>query len=394
MKILQLSYRLPYPLKDGGAIGIYNLTKAYHQLGHQVTLLSFNTKKHFVADENIPSALTSICNLITVYHNTSLSPIKAFINLIQNKSYHISRFKSNDYKSKLIEILQQNKFDLIHIDGAFMASYVATIKQYSAAKIIVRAHNVEHFIWQKLSTNASFPKSMYLKILAAQMKREEIALWKKVDIVAAINQNELNYIATFVGSEKVKMLAAGIFIDEFKIANSVRIDNSIFYLGSMEWMPNTEAVDWFLKEVWAKVIAQIPDATFYLAGRNMPKRYFNIKIKGIKVIGEVDNATAFMHDKQLMIVPLKSGGGVRIKIVEAMAAANAIVATDLAADGLFTTHQKNIVIANEANDMANKIIAALQNKNTLSALRTEARHHAEQYFDQKKLMQVFLNAIN
>ncbi|MFM2048623.1 MAG: hypothetical protein RI955_1171 [Bacteroidota bacterium] len=394
MKILQLSYRLPYPLKDGGAIGIYNLTKAYYQLGHQVTLLSFNTKKHFVADEKISSVLTSICNLITVYHNTSLSPFQAFINLIQNKSYHISRFESDDYKTKLIEILQLNNFDLIHIDGAFMASYVAIIKQYSSAKIIVRAHNVEHFIWQKLSANTSFPKNIYLKILAAQMKREEIALWKKVDIVAAINQNELKYIANFVGNEKVKMLAAGVFIDEFKIINSVRIDNSTFYLGSMEWMPNTEAVDWFLKEVWPQVIAKIPDATFYLAGRNMPKRYFDLKIKGVKVIGEVENATAFMHDKQLMIVPLKSGGGVRIKIVEAMAAANAIIATDLAADGLYTTHQKNIVIANEANDMANKIIATLQNKNTLATLRTEARYHAEQYFDQKKLMQEFLNAIH
>jgi glycosyltransferase involved in cell wall biosynthesis len=94
-----------------------------------------------------------------------------------------------------------------------------------------------------------------------------------------------------------------------------------------------------------------------------------------------------------MIVPLKSGGGVRIKILEAMAGSNAIVATDLAADGLQTIHQKNILIANDAEQMANEIIAALQNNNLLQQLRKEARLHAELYFNQTKLMQDFLDTL-
>ncbi|MEN9522689.1 MAG: hypothetical protein RL065_1066 [Bacteroidota bacterium] len=393
MKILQLSYRLPFPLKDGGAIGIFNLTKAYHELGHDVTLLTFNTKKHFIPENNISKELTSICNLITVFHDTSLSPIGAFFNLIINKSYHISRFKSKPFELKLIEILSKNTFDLIHVDGPFFASYIDLIQARTKAKIIIRAHNVEHFIWQKLALNTAFPKNIYLNILAKQMKNEEIECWKKADLIAAINQNELHYIAQFVGNEKVKMLAAGIFLKPNYISTTPRIQSSCFYIGSMEWMPNKEAVDWFLKDVWPLVISKNPSITFYLAGRNMPQKYFDIKLNGVKVIGEVESAETFMKDKQLMVVPLKSGGGVRIKILEAMAESNAIVATDLAADGLHTVHQKNIIIANNATEMADRIIELMDNQNSLQQLRTEARQHAELNFDQKKLMQSFLNEL-
>lgn len=393
MKILQLSYRLPYPLKDGGAIGIFNITKAYFELGHQVTLLTFNTKKHFVAEENISSKLTSICKLITVYHNTNLSPINAFLSLIKNKSYHISRFECKNYELQLIELLKNNSYDLIHIDGPFMASYLEIIKKYSAAKIIVRAHNVEHFIWQKLAINASFPKNIYLNILAKQMKNEEIKLWQNVDSVAAINQNELNYIAKYVGEKKVKLLAAGIFLEDFIPIKTEKKLLSTFYLGSMEWMPNSEAIDWFLKNVWPIVINKIPKATFYLAGRNMPKRYFDLQLKGLHVVGEVDNISEFMSDKQLMVVPLKSGGGVRIKIIEAMALSNSIIATDLAADGLQITNDKNIIIANTESEMANKIIELLSNNIKLETLRNEARFHAEKNFNQILLMETFLKSL-
>ncbi|MEY2830627.1 MAG: hypothetical protein RIQ33_2485 [Bacteroidota bacterium] len=393
MNILQLSYRLPYPLKDGGAIGIFNLTKAYYQLGHQVTLLTFNTYKHFIEPTKIGSELTSICTLITVKHNTNLSPTKALISLIKNESYNINRFNNTEFTAQLTDLLQRNKYDLIHVDGLFMAPYIDVVKKYSAAKIVIRAHNVEHFIWQKLAMNASFLKKIYLKILASQMKREEIIFWKKADYVAAINSSELDFMAQQIGSDKVKLLAAGIFIEHQIENNITRKPLSIAYIGSLEWMPNKEAVDWFLNHVWQKIIDKIPNATFYLAGRNTPQQYFNLKIKGLIVVGEVEDAKLFLADKQLMIVPLVSGGGVRIKIIEAMAQSTAIIATDMAADGLHCINKKNIIIANDAQTMANEIVAALGDEDVLSNLRLNAQAHAQQHFNQKQLLASFLSNI-
>jgi glycosyltransferase involved in cell wall biosynthesis len=274
-----------------------------------------------------------------------------------------------------------------------MAPYIDVVKKYSAAKIVIRAHNVEHFIWQKLAMNASFLKKIYLKILASQMKREEIIFWKKADYVAAINSSELDFMAQQIGSDKVKLLAAGIFIEHQIENNITRKPLSIAYIGSLEWMPNKEAVDWFLNHVWQKIIDKIPNATFYLAGRNTPQQYFNLKIKGLIVVGEVEDAKLFLADKQLMIVPLVSGGGVRIKIIEAMAQSTAIIATDMAADGLHCINKKNIIIANDAQTMANEIVAALGDEDVLSNLRLNAQAHAQQHFNQKQLLASFLSNI-
>ncbi len=393
MKILQLSYRLPYPLKDGGAIGIHNITRAFHALGNEVTLLSFNTKKHFVEPSEIPASLKNICQLELVYHNTNINPVAAFISLLQNKSYHITRFKSKIFVQKLSQILQRNQFDFIEMEGVFLGEYLPIIRKFSKAKIIVRAHNVEHHIWQQLATNADFPKNIYLKILAAQLKKFEIEVWKNADVVAAINEEELQFIQAATQQKKVHLFPAGIFMNDFKIAEKQIIPFSLFHIGSMEWMPNIEGVDWFLKNVFPKIKQQIPQAIFYLAGRKMPQKYFAEKQNGVEIIGEVNDALEFMNNKQLMIVPLLSGGGVRIKILEAMAMGKPVVATSQAAMGLNCIQGENILITDDVEEMAQTIIAILQQLDEMNRLKTNAQLHIQNHFDQINLLKKFLKEI-
>ena len=393
MKILQLSYRLPFPPKDGGAIGIYNITKAFHESGNKVTLLSFNTQKHFVEPNKIDASFKKLCQLHLVYKNTNLNPIAAFWSLLHNKSYHISRFESKKFEQKLIELLQQNQFDLIQLEGAFMGVYIDVIRKYSEAKISLRAHNVEYKIWKKLAANASFPKDIYLKILTTQLEKFEIATWKKVDVVAAINADELQLINDSTQKNNALLFPAGIFIDDFLKEKKTEEQNSLFHLGSMEWMPNVEGIDWFLKNVLPDVFAKNNQIKFYLAGRKMPQKYFDEKQDGLCVIGEVDDAKQFISDKQLMIVPLLSGGGVRIKIIEAMAMGKAIIATSQAAEGLNYTNGKNIIIADSAEEMQQAIIELLKNTEKIKELGMNAQQHIQQNFDQMKLTQEFLKTI-
>ncbi len=393
MKILQLSYRLPFPPKDGGAIGIHNITKAFFQLGHEVTLLSFNTKKHFVQPNKIDDSFRKLCQLHLIYKNTNLHPIAAFWSLLQNKSYHISRFESKQFEQKLIELLQQNEFNLIQLEGIFMGVYVDIIRKYSQAKISLRSHNVEYKIWQQLAANAVFPKNSYLKILAAQLEKFETATWKKVDVVAAINADELQLINASTQKNNAVLFPAGIFLNDFVEEQKSAEQNSLFHLGSMEWMPNVEGVDWFLKNVLPQVFIENNQIKFYLAGRKMPRKYFDEKQNGLYVIGEVDDAKQFMSDKQIMIVPLLSGGGVRIKIIEAMAMGKAIIATSQAAEGLNYTNGQNIVIANSAQEMQQAIIKLLNDVEKIKSLGMNAQQHIQQNFDQLKLTQDFIKTI-
>ena len=394
MKILQLSYRLPYPPKDGGAIGIYNITKAFYSLGHETTLLSFNTKKHFVSPTDIPASFTEMCQLHLVEHNTNLNPIAAFRCLLQNKSYNVERFKSKAFENKLAELLQSEKFDLVQIEGIFLGNYIEIIRKYSTAKIALRAHNVEFHIWQKLAANAAFPKNIYLKILSRQLEIFEKNIWQKVDFVAAINQDELKLIEQTTGKKNVKLFSAGIFPEDFQLEEKQKIPFSLFHLGSMEWMPNVESVDWFLKNVFPKVKTKIPQVKFYLAGRKMPQKYFTQQMEGLEVVGEVENALAFMQNKQLMVVPLLSGGGVRIKIIEAMALGKAIIATSQAAAGLDCTHNENIIIADNSDKMANEIVGILLQNEKIKKLESNAKKFIFENYNQLKLTKKYLQELS
>jgi hypothetical protein len=150
MRILQLSNKSPFPPNDGSSIAIANLALGFADNEVDLHLLSINTKKHYKADDKIDDLIKEKTNYQSVYKNTNTSLLGAFLNLFSNQSYFVSRFYFNKYKNILIEKLQSQTYDIIQIEGIFMASYIPTIKKYSEAKIVLRAHNIEHQIWDRL----------------------------------------------------------------------------------------------------------------------------------------------------------------------------------------------------------------------------------------------------
>lgn len=132
-------------------------------------------------------------------------------------------------------------------------------------------------------------------------------------------------------------------------------ENSIFHLGSLDWMPNQEAVKWFLENVWMKVLKQHPDLMFYVAGRNMPDEFKKINYPNVNFISKVDNAIHFMNSKNLMVVPLFAGSGMRIKIIEGMALGKTIISTSIGAEGIDAIPDIHILIANTPSEFVNQI---------------------------------------
>jgi polysaccharide biosynthesis protein PslH len=164
MKILQLCNRVPFPLKDGGAICAYNIYKAYYQAGNLVTLFALNTKKHWVDEKTVQHNLAAFGKVETAIIDTNVTLIGAVKNLFSYDSYHVSRFDNEAVHQKIKSILQQNEFDVIHIDTVFMCPYLPTIRKYSHAKIVLRTHNVEHLIWHRLALQTNGIKKWYLNL--------------------------------------------------------------------------------------------------------------------------------------------------------------------------------------------------------------------------------------
>ena len=162
-------------------------------------------------------------------------------------------------------------------------------------------------------------------------------------------------------------------------------ENAVAFIGGMDWMPNREGVEWFIDKVWPIVIAQMPDAKFYLAGRNFPEEIRNLKVKGLVVVGEVDDAREFILSKSLSIVPLFAGSGMRVKIVEAMALGRVVISTSIGAESLDYTDGTDILIADDAVGFANAVLKMLTHRNQRVALGKNAQQLILEKYDNRKI---------
>ena len=155
---------------------------------------------------------------------------------------------------------------------------------------------------------------------------------------------------------------------------------SLFHIGAMDWMPNRESIEWLLDEVWPVVHREVPQAHLYLAGRKMPERWMHATIEGVSVVGEVPDAGYFIAGKQINVVPLRSGSGIRVKIIEAMAAGKAVVTTSVGAQGIEYTDGENLLIADTPEQFARQIKRLVEDQDYCAKVgEAAARLVAEQY---------------
>lgn len=386
MKVLQLSYRMPVPPKDGGAIGIWHLLKAYAALGHELHFIGFNTDKHHI-DETLAHSLLApyVKKADFIPLKTTPTAVGALKALLSRQSYHISRFESQAMEKQIAEKLQAETFDLIHLDGVFMAPYIDCIRKHSKAKIILRAHNIEFKIWEGLAASSVGIKKYYLQLLARQLKKYEQTAWRKVDNVAAINHEEQRFIQQY---QKSTLLEAGWFPENEKMQTA---NNEFFHIGSMEWMPNKVGMEWFLKEVWPTFYQQHPSAKLHLAGRGLNQE--QTLPLGVINHGEVESAKLFMQTHGIMLVPLFHGAGVRIKILEALSLGIPVLSTDKGVEGLSLVPAIHYFQANSKEEWLVKMNSLHSKENTRMVLQKAARAFADENLSQTHFLAQFLHAI-
>lgn len=386
MRILVLLNRIPWPLNDGGAIGSYHFVKGYADAGCEVTCLAMNTSKHQVDLKDTGAAFAGVKNFVTIPIDNHIRPIAALSNLFSDRSYVIERFRSEEYELALVKLLKENTFDIVHVDGLPTCLYIDTIRQNSSAKIIQRAHNVEYKIWERAAGADANPlKKWYLDIQAARLKTFEAEALGKVDTVLAISHEDEGYIKELQPKAKTIIVPAGMDIDE-SIPVKEPMDLSLFFIGALDWLPNLQGLDWFIKDVWPKIHATLPDLQFHIAGKKMPQQFYNHSGQNIIAHGEVPSSAEFMNDHSVLLSPLVSGSGVRIKIIEAMAMGKVILSTTVSAEGSGAIDGEHILIANDADEFIRQIKRLKDEPGLLAKLSRNARNFALDNFQNKKVI--------
>jgi glycosyltransferase involved in cell wall biosynthesis len=392
MRILQLSNKAPYPANDGSSIAIYTLAEGLADNGTELHLLTINTKKHFKPDEQVPQAFKEKTHYRSVFQNTDTSLAGAFSNLFSSQSYFVSRFFFKAFKEELIRKLKEQSFDLVQLEGVFLATYIPVIKQYSKAKIVIRAHNLEHQIWQRhLLHEKNIVKKWYLNLQNNRLKQFELDAFSKADAIVTITDEDKKNIQKLVPQQAVYTCLTGINLNDYKTADAPTQVNTLFHFASMDWMPNEEAVSWLLEQVWPEVLKQLPKTRLVLAGRGMPEKFKRLADKNLVVMEHVNSSFEFYHSYDIMLVPLWSGSGLRIKLVEGLAYGKTIITTSIGAEGIAYTNHKNLEIADTAGDFTNAIISLLTDPLKKRDLQQQARQLAEACFDYKKIAEDLLS---
>ena len=384
MKILQLCNKAPFPANDGSSIAIANLALGLADNGIDLHVMVVNTKKHFKADEKIDVLIKEKTNYKSVYKNTNTTFFGAFINLFSKESYFVSRFYFKEFEHEVINKLKSQTFDIIQLEGVFMASYMPTIRAHSKAKIVIRAHNIEHQIWERLLLEEkNWFKKKYVSIQNKRLKKFELKAFNNCDAIVPITDIDNKNLKLLFPNQLVETCLTGLNLDDYKMVLHSSQPNIIFHFASMDWMPNTEAVLWLLEKVWKIVVKELPNAKLVLAGRGMPNSIKQKASSSITIIENVESSTEFYKTFDIMLVPLWSGSGLRIKLVEGLAYGKAIITTSIGAEGIPYVANKQFIIADNAIDFKNAIVTLIKNQALKLELQNAARALAEAEFNYK-----------
>lgn len=390
MRILYLTNKPIFPLLDGGCVAMNQTAKLLMDEQFSADYLTIATHKHPFLSENFPSVFTSKFNPKSIFVDTKLKVGGLLKSFFTGKSYHISRFYSKQFEDALIEKITTNDYDVILCESLYLLPYIEIIRNNFQGKVILRTHNVEHLIWARVAENASFFKRKLLSILTRQLKKEEVSLLQKVDLILSISS-----VDTALFQElgiQTKIITLPVFIEEQN--NKVDYSSSCFYhIGAMNWQPNIEAVEALISTIFPRIKEIIPDAELHLAGSYFPENIQTNEANGIYVHGFVADKFQFINAHGIQLVNLKSGSGVRIKLLESLAMGVPTVSTNMGIEGLDKSVKDAILISENDKEFIENAVLLHSNEELRRSMGEKSIDFAQKHHNYSTIKKTFIEAL-
>ena len=368
--------------------------------GDIVHILTINTQKHYVKNPQIPSHMREKVSISPIKTDTDIKLLSLVQNLLFSKlPYNIERFWCEIFNNELISILNRHQFDIVLLEGLPLALYIETIRKHFAGKLVMRAHNVEHKIWEGLARNTSkLPKKYYYSLLASRIKKFESSCLNKYDALIPITEDDSNCFREMAYKGPLFTFPFALDPKEYlPETNTGKIENIIF-LGALDWSPNIHGLRWFVRKVWPELRNSFPELILHIAGRNPSRQVQEIlSAPGVQFHGEVEDSREYLKLGQIMIVPLFSGSGMRVKILEGMAAGKVIMSTSFALSGIPAKNKEHLFVEDTVPGFIKQIGTLISNPSSAEAIIKNARSFIHKNYDifvlSKKLSH-FLNSLN
>jgi glycosyltransferase involved in cell wall biosynthesis len=393
LRILWVKAGKLLPLDTGGKIRSYNILRQLAR-DHQVRLLSYyGGQKDSIYEGEIQRELPGAETIYTAALDGGVvaQSLDYLRRIFQAAPFAVSKFTHPDVKRVVANGLAENRFDVAVCD--FLSASL-NFPENLATPTVLFQHNVETALWQRMASTESNPaKRMAYKIEARKMARYERTALRKFHHVIAVSDHDREQMRTMNPSCPISVVPTGVDTQKYAVASPAQAEPPrIIFLGSMDWEPNIDAVIYFGQEIFPRVRAEFPSAVFQIVGRNPHSRVKQLACDSVQVTGTVPSVAEYLRDATLVVVPLRIGGGTRLKIFEAMAMGKAVISTSIGAEGLDVKNGRDLILADDAATFSEATILLLKDAGLRRRYEQVAAQLAAQY-DWSKIAQRFVEVL-
>lgn len=355
MKILQILPKIPYPPVDGHNKSMWGVIKYLAERDHDISIICYrqNVNSDCIIEEISKYAKLYIINIAT--KNNILGALK---NLFSEVPYNLSKYNRTEMKDYVINHLRINNYDIIHVTNAHMGWVVDIIKSCCSTPIILRQENLELSIMKRYyQSQKHLLLKFYSFIQYKKFLRYEPKLCSQFEKCIMISPEDEKKLKIFNYKINSTVIPIGVESELFDIPLSLKNNHKIAHIGSLDWYPNRDGLNWFLQNIYSDILKTFPNTQLFLYGNVTENFQINQEVKNNVVIrGFVENIWQEIKDFNLAIVPLRIGSGIRVKILELLAAGINVITTDIGKEGINLVDEKEVLIANNEKDFSQKII--------------------------------------
>ena len=376
MRILFLSQLYPYPPVCGGTIKSWNILKHLAEQ-HDVTLVSLVRGVGRINGSDGPSCVCRAVYGVPIRRSGLLNVKFAISSILRRESFIITRDFVLEMQRIVDELVEQESFDLIYVDHLQMAQYV---RPGQAVRLILDEHNVEWRIIKRIADASRGPKRLLAELEYRKLREHEISACKCFDSVLTVTDEDRCALKSdSSGHDNFVTVPIGVDLGEFLPVKLSTESKIIISIATMSWPPNIDSILYFAKEIYPLVKELIPDAGFIIAGSKPPESISNLSRQdpSIIVTGYVPDIKKMAEKAAIMVVPLRSGSGMRVKVINALAMGLPIVSTTIGCEGIGVVDGRDIVIADQTAGFASAVAWLLNNPNERMKLAENGRRFVE-----------------
>lgn len=386
LKVLVIDEDFPYPPDAGKRIRTWNLLRRL-AARHDVTLLCYGAQ-----DSPAIPAMKGAGLKVRLVPAPDWAGrgwrlyFGLFSNLFSPYPYSVDKHYSQEFQSALDVLTSEEKWDLLQCEWT---PYMRFVSPKVKCPTLVATHNVECQIWDRRAEHGGNPlAASFFRNQAAKMRRFEIDAVKRADAVTAVTAADAETMRQW-GARNVTIIPNGADLESYNPAPENEEPDQILSVSSLDWFPNQDALEYFAGAILPEIIRTNPKAVLTIVGRRPAEAFLEKlqNIPGVKFLGEVPDVRPYLESASVVIVPLRIGGGSRLKILEALAAGKAVVSTTIGAEGLELTNGKDLVIADEPRTFAMAVLELLKNPAKRRALGESGRQTVIAKYDWNEITQ-------